>query len=86
MGDGNQAPGKGCGGRAKRAPQGAAPLAGRQVPSNGSWDTGAESKAAAQQSNSPTEGGGDGRPVSWLPVLKQILLLFWLLKTNPVTE
>jgi hypothetical protein len=42
-----------------------------------------------RQPNSPTaqqKAGSIGRPVSWLPVLKRILLLFWLLKTNPVTE
>jgi hypothetical protein len=79
------------------SPGGAAQLAGRQVPSNGSWDKGTESNGGSptaqqpnsptvQQSNSPTEGGVDGRPVSWFPVLNRILLLFWLLKTNPVTE
>jgi hypothetical protein len=53
----------------------------------GIWDGGLRIKDIGAESNggSPTEGGVDGRPVSWFLVLKRILLLFWLLKINPVT-
>jgi hypothetical protein len=81
MGDGNQAPGKGRGGRAKRAPEGRHRLPGGKCRQMGVGILGLSRTAAAQQ-----KAGSIGRPVSWLPVLKRILLLFWLLKTNPVTE